>query len=341
MLNTHSVNRVDMMEQMVDDGSVVFRYFTRLFRFNKDKKLFFLEGDDDIDYYQHVFDRYIGDYRQTWVELVCNGRQNVIDLVKDLRQHSKVEYRQCAYFGFVDKDYHEVHDNPYPTNIYVTPVYSIENFYISKEFMEKILDRKFFLKENAEKNTDFERCLDNYLSRRNEFLDGIKELDILLRCNRIMFEEAKIKSKINARDINLAQIVSISLDEVVFNSSALDVLGKKLSDFDEQCLIKSREFYIDKSYDDLALLVRGKFMFFFIHNYLHRLKEDTTKKDPVLFCDSYYNSKLVGSEKIKFKKTNITLTKERQDILSDFSLFSDKPDCLITCLKAISGDVET
>lgn len=255
------VSRVHKMEDKAEDESVVFREFTKTHRENEEKYIFLLEGIDDLDYYIRSFEKYIGDHKSDWIELVCHGRSNVINLINTLKKHSRTEYKNSLHFGFIDKDYHEINENPCPEKIYITPVYSIENFYASLDFMKKILERKFHLKENDKDNNDFSVCLDNFLSRRDEFLDGIKELDSLLRCNRLMYEEEKIESKINVRDINLFNHVTIDINKVIFQTHALDILKKSYDDFDADCLEISRNFYKEKTSEELASLVRGKFMF--------------------------------------------------------------------------------
>lgn len=321
------------MEEMVEDDSVIFREFMRVFRGNEERFIFFLEGVDDLDYYYQSFDKYIWARKEKWMELICHGRKNVINLISSLKQHSKLQYSNALCFGFIDKDYYEVHNNKFVDDIYVTPVYSIENFYVSSKFMGKVLERKFYLNENE--NDDFNTCLNNYLMRKHEFVDKIKDLDCYLRCNRIMFEDKKINSKINARNINLANNITVGLDKVTFKVGSLDMLGKVVEDFDEDSLRKAEEFYRDKSHSELALLIRGKFMFYFIHHYLHRLRIDNLQAKPTLFPDSYKKSKLKKPEKIPFKKTNISVNVERQDIISDLSMLSDIPECLVEFLRMI------
>lgn len=333
------VSRVEKMDRMSEDESVVFREFLKKYKKNKDKFIFLLEGIDDLDYYFPVFESKVGPHNNNWVDLVCYGRENVFQLVGDLRQHSQREYQNSLYFGFVDKDYHEVSENSYPERIYVTPTYSIENFYVSSAFFKKILMRKFYLLENDPENNDFNLCCANFQSRIHEFIAGVKELDSFLRCNRIMYEERSVTSKINARDISLNDLFSISLDAITIKSNALTILGKTLEDFDSNALRTSLAYYEGKTESDLAKVIRGKFMFFFIHQYLFRLKEDNRKKIPALFPDSYALSKRRGDEKRIFTKTKISITREAQDILPDLCQFADVPGCLVDFLEVVRGKI--
>lgn len=329
------VSRVERMEQMSKDESVVFREFLKKYKNNKGKFIFLLEGVDDLDYYLSVLESKVGSHNESWVELVCYGRDNVFQLVGDLQRHSQREYQDGLYFGFVDKDYHEISDNIYPERIYVTPTYSIENFYVSLTFFKKILMRKFHLSADDPDNGDFDLCCANFQSRMNDFIAGVKELDSLLRCNRIMYEERGVTSKINARDINLNELFSVSLDGVAIKNDALTILGKNIEDFNTDALNTSRAYYEGRAESDLAMVIRGKFMFFFIHQYLFRLKEDNHRKTPTLFPDSYALSKRRGNERRVFTKTRISITRETQDILSDLCQFADVPSCLVDFLEVV------
>ncbi|HGH4634296.1 TPA: DUF4435 domain-containing protein [Enterobacter bugandensis] len=333
------ISRVERMEQMSEDESVVFRAFLKKYKNNKNKYIFLLEGIDDLDYYLPVFESKVGSHNDNWIDLVCYGKENVFQLVGDLQQHSQREYQDSLYFGFVDKDYHEVSDNIYPDRIYVTPTYSIENFYVSLTFFKKILMRKFHLSEDDPENNDFNLCCDNFQSRMNDFVSGVKELDSLLRCNRIMYEEKRITSKINARDINLNDMISVSLGSITIKNNALNILSKTIEDFDPDALNVARYYYEGKSESDLAKVVRGKFMFFFIHQYLFRLKEDNLKRMPVLFPDSYALSRRPREERKVFTKTKISITREAQDILSDLCQFADVPSCLVGFLNVVLENV--
>jgi len=321
-------SRVEFMNSMLNDESVIFRKFIKLYAKNKDKVIFLLEGDDDIEYYLTKIEAYFGSHNNDWIEMVCSGRSNVIDLVRDLNSHTKEEYRDSSHLGIIDKDYHEISENPFSEKVYMTPYYAIENFYISNNFFKKILRFKFFLNEVDENNKDFFYCLENYIARRNEFIDAILELDKYLRCNRIMYENNLTENKINARDLKLINFISIDLDKVTVKSTTLNFLDKNVEDFDEESLREADKFYEDKSHDLLALMIRGKFMFYFFSHYLHKLRHDNQLKIPTLFVDSYANSQKRGQDRIKRNKTKLFFDIENPDLLSQLSSYSDYPECL-------------
>ncbi|MDO7355973.1 DUF4435 domain-containing protein [Acinetobacter baumannii] len=329
-MNNLMQSRVDFMTDKLEDESVAFQVFLK--NYKKDKAFFFLEGVDDLEYYLSKIENFFGDYSEKWVEIVCYGRDKVIKIINDLNCHTKKEYRESAYFGIIDKDYYEVDDNPFKNKIYVTPCYSIENFYISTKFFKKVLKVKFFLRDNDDKNNDYARCLKNFLKRRGEFIHIVSELDKYLRCNHIMYEENKIESKINLRDLDLINLINIHLDRVVLKKSVLDFIGKKIEDFDSEALEKAGKFYKGRSEEELSQYIRGKFMYFFINHYLHCLRHDNMSRTPILFVDSYANSKKAFPERVIMRKTNLNHNVQKRDCLSILVSLSDTPKCLKTFL---------
>lgn len=110
-----------------------------------------------------------------------------------------------------------------------------------------------------------------------------------------------------------------------------------IEDFDEESLKEADKFYQDKSYDVLALMIRGKFMFYFFSHYLHKLRHDNQLKIPTLFIDSYTNSQKRGEDRIKRNKTKLFFDIENPDLLSQLSSYSDYPECLKAFLSDKSG----
>ncbi|WP_054634371.1 DUF4435 domain-containing protein [Pantoea stewartii] len=335
MMDLHNMNRVEAMDLMTQDESVVFREYLKKIDKSNNTLILLLEGQDDLDYYQSIFNANLGLHDDVWIDLVCHGRDNVIKLIEDISTHKMQEYRDGFYYGFIDKDYHEVDENEYPERIYITPTYSIENFYVSLSFFKKILSRKFYLNANDDDNKDFETCCDNFTARIQEFIQGIKELDVFLRCNRLMYKRNNDSLRINAREIKLDNMFSLSLESVKVKSNALRILGKNIEDFDNDALANSHQYYTGKSDVELSKVIRGKFMFYFIHKYLFRLKEDNRKRNPSLFVDSYALSKRTDEKKRLFTKTSISIYKDSEDILSDLCQFADVPPCLIAFLSRI------
>ena len=311
-------NRLDFMDEMLEDESVIFRKFTQFYSLNKDKIILFLEGSDDIKFYLRKFENSFGEFDVDWSFMECDKRSNVIQLVDDLSEHTRSEYKDCFHLGFIDKDYNEVDSNDISDKIYVTPSYSIENFYTTDEFFKKLLKLEFNLRENDPNNDDFEKCLLNFIARREEFVENILELDCYLKCHFLMYETTDNCFELSLKDYRILDHVYIGVDRVVFKDSVLSALNIEDKNFDQEILNGVKDFYRNKSKNELNLLVRGKFIFEFICCYLFRLVENNSDKNSKLFQDSYANSKRRRNDplKVPMKKTDLRINLRDHDLLS-------------------------
>lgn len=323
-------NRLDFMDEMLKDESVIFRKFMNFYSINKGKMLVFFEGSDDKKFYLRKLEEHFGEFDVNWSFLECDKRSNVFQLIKDLSEHSVEEYKNCQHLGFVDKDYNDIDSNDFPDKIYVTPSYSIENFYATDEFFRKILKLEFNLRDNDPNNNDFDKCFLNFVARRDEFVEGVLELDCYLKCHYIMYDTTENCFELPLKDYEIIDHVNIYLDNVVFKDSFLKVLDIDNNKFDQTILNNVKEFYSSKDKNKLISLIRGKFIFDFVCCYLYRLVCDNKDRNSKLFVDSYSNSKRGSNDplKAKMKKTDFRFELRDHDLLSVLSKYIIYPDCL-------------
>lgn len=329
-METLKRNRVEFMEEMQEDTSVVFRKFIKFYAINKNKLIVFLEGADDIKYYLRKFEEFFGNYDDNWSYFDCDKRSNVIQLVKDLSIHTFSEYRDSLHLGFIDKDYNEVGSNEFPEKIYITPSYSIENFYATDDFFKKLLKLEFNLRENDPNNNDFERCFLNFVARKNDFIESIMDLEYYLKCHFIMYERDNTGFQLSLRDLNLIKKYYIGVDRIKLKNDIPSLIGVDIELFDKEVLQEVKDYYSDKDQRELCLLIRGKFIFEFICAYLSKLIIENGNKDSILFQDSYTNSKRPKDDplKVQMKKTKLKFKLDEHDLLSVLSKYVFYPECL-------------
>lgn len=326
-------NRVAKMEAELEDESVAFNNFMKAFKENQQRFFLFLEGNDDIDYYQISFDSILGIEEENWKDIICHGRDKVIKLIATLTNHKNDYYRNSFYYGFIDKDYNEISENNFKERIYITPYYSIENFYLTESFLEKILIRKFYLPKNDDENKDFHFCIDLFKNRITSFIESIKEIDLILRANHLMYKNG-IGEKINISSISLDKFYEIYLNQVRNKfSSPEQVLDVDLSIIDIDALNNSTSYYKGKSYQALSLQIRGKFMIYFMHNFIFRLKEDQLYQSK-RYAFPYLKSLPKDKQKL-LRMNNISLKLEAKDFMSIFAQYAERPECLYSFLHEI------
>lgn len=331
-------DRVQSMLSELEDDSVAFKIFMEKFDEKSNRFFIFFEGEDDINYYNISLNSHLGSFQEDWDYIVSYGRKNVELIIKTLENHSKQEYRLSKFFGFIDKDYYD--SPPDSDKIYMTPYYSIENFYTNDIFIQNILIHKFkFTDKNQPINSsDYKTCFNIFGTLLEQFINSIKLLDTLIRTNTIMYDSNATDLKINARDLDLDDLIYISLDEVkiIENKCTYDFINLEEHDFDINSINQAKSFYENKTSNELSYYVRGKFMLYFIHKFIFRLKEASQNKQ--LKKIYYKNSiKKCKTEKRKFKSINISVYKETHDIISDFSQYAIRPLCLNSFLERIAA----
>lgn len=317
------MNRVDTMLDMIEDDSVCFLRFISD-SYKKEYTFFFLEGDDDIDYYQQFF----RNFSFPWEDFVCDGRDNVIALYHDLKNHKNKEYNELKVFGFIDKDYHEININN--KDIYTTPTYSIENLYISDDCIKRILNSKFNLKTNSDV---FNSCFTNFNDRISDFIKLIEPLDIILRANNINYIKHKSGAKINVKNIKLDQYFKISFDEVLLKKDIIIDLDIDTSKISSNSMATAKSFNKNCNNIENKKFIRGKFLFYFVTKYLSLLIKDNNIKENSRFFSEIRNEH--SKKRIKFKSTKLKIDNEKPDALLQLATFADVPNCLNDFFKYI------
>jgi hypothetical protein len=308
---------VEDMNDELKNHNVFFMNFTRIYARRKRSVICFFEGLEDVSYY-HIRIKQI--YSDDWESLPCRGKKSVIDLYELLKKHSHKEYRNSKKAFFIDRDF----DPPLPDDlrrdIYETPYYAIENFYISETCFREILKYGFNIQQfkDDEEESIFNQCVEYFKNDRKKFHDEITLLNIWIYLVR---EEERIKdisarNKLNLKDIKFDELFDIHINDIKCKYD-IDYLNKKFPDIkyitvDKICATKDKIIRKGFRWQDF----RGKYEIAFLGKYLRRLQEDLNNKLP-----KFFNKR----KKIKF---NIT----EGNILSELSRFADTPPCLICYL---------
>lgn len=121
----------------------------------------FTEGDDDVNYYTSKVSIFLRGRKQHFIE--CGNKNEVLRLFAMITP-SNIKTNEKKMLYFVDKDYEK---NPsYDSDIYVTPKYAIENFYITDNVFEQILKGFYKIKETEE----FNRVFSYLKNKRDEYV---------------------------------------------------------------------------------------------------------------------------------------------------------------------------
>lgn len=270
--------------------------------------IFFLEGKDDIKYYKERFDHYLKDKKYTY--FYVEGKENVLELRTFLRRKNESTF-QIRYI--VDKDF----DNTATADdLYVTPYYSIENFYISKKVFKDIINVNLSLNKFSKKDEkDYNMILDLYQKRKNEFinaLDEVMEFYYYQKINKVKVEN--IKTVITKKN----PLIKVALDKIIknYDKDRLKKIVENSKELDREDILEN-DLGIKK--DNRKYFYRGKYLIEFLEKFTMLLFQDANEKK---------NEKRVYFSEKRKNSVNVS-----GNILGVFSNCSETPSCLIKFLE--------
>lgn len=309
-----SYDLLNEMKESAESGHVAYTNFARAYsKANPNIVYCFFEGDEDKKYYGT---RITIKYDRKFEDFTCGGRDFVLKAIELIK--NREEYSKAKVLFFIDKDYTD--DKP-EDELYVTPCYSIENFYTTDETLKNILQIEFNMNEGDE---DFIKIVKQYTESLDSYHNKLLFLNAWLSCQH----DIRISTKSNTR-LNINEVLKkyFKIDENMFDIN----LNLKLNIFDdlENKEILENTLFKDapKISDDLleeklavfnlsdfnkTCMFRGKFELKFLIDFLKRLKEEATSKPP----------------KILTKKYKCALSFKLEDSISVLAQYSNTPTCL-------------
>ena len=313
-----SCDLLNEMKISAESGHVAYTNFVRVYSKTKPNMVYcFFEGDEDKKYYGT---RITIKYENEFQDFTCGGRDLVLK-AKELI-NNRNEYNKAKALFFIDKDYT---DDKIENELYVTPCYSIENFYSAEDTLKRILNSEFNMKE---KDENFIKILDLYTTLLTNYHDKLLFLNAWLSCQYDIRIKTKMSTRLNINEVlknyfknndNMFD-VDLNLRANIFNDlKSKDILentlfkdAPKITDD----LLEEKLVLFNSSDFNKACMFRGKFELKFFIDFLKRLKEEATSKNP----------------KILTKKYKCTLSFKLEDSISVLTQYSNTPNCLIEFL---------
>ncbi|WP_241138643.1 DUF4435 domain-containing protein [Bacillus mycoides] len=265
----------------------------------------FFEGEDDYKYYISRIGAYLE--AQEIIYFNCDGKDNVLTL-HGMIKSGTADYRNNKLLFFVDRDFEM--DKVNCDEIYTTPSYAIENFYVTDTAFSKFLNgevkiSKFSLKE--EDKLDFDKALNYFKEERAEFIANTLMLNV-------WFSLQKNKSRNTQSRPNLSQLQKAYNKRINFPVGIEDLKSLTLNYLEvTQIEIQSEK---RKLIENAVYNFRGKYYEEFLYRVLNSIITDSNKPK-VIFS--------------KRRKVNLTIGKD--NLISNLSQYADTPQCLKEYLK--------
>lgn len=316
--------------------------FVQAFSSKKYKYFAFIEGNDE-PYYIIPCENILGKGNTYFVR--CNGKENVKELVHLLENTNEV-YKTANFFGIIDKDYGLEDEFSFNgqslknNHLYITPHYSFENFYININTFLRILKSEFGITEFGNFSIDYKNAVKNFEDRLSEFIKLIIDVDKKYRAYQI----SKINSKnskqdipnYRSNDIKLNKAIKVNIESVCLKAGTNTDECFKSSQYDidacisPEALSESQQYYQHNNTEDYCKTIRGKFMIWFLVNYLETLKADLHSDSSVCFSN---RKKLKDNNALPrniFYKCKLDISID--NACSVLAQYAEQPQCLIRFL---------
>lgn len=316
--------RKELLEEASLESSVYFMAYTRL-RSKAIDHIFVLEGKDDPKFYTPHISSSI---KSKYEIISVNGKTNVLTLREEIRNHP--EYRSDSTAFFIDSDFDKI---PSKKDLYVTPTYSIENFYTKSSVFRSIITGECRL---SEIKIDPENKIKDSLTEKYE-----KMQESFHKNKRVIFANAVFMyTRLILKDKNTPLDDILKLDIKITNGRLSVKINKK-----EKYNIKrsNRKNFIDflnTSNDFISMTkspsdrFRGKQEIMFMREFIAGISRSSGYL-------SRYATEMHASSLTRKPKQELIIKLDRasfgEQIISDASAYVKKPACLSLFLETFES----
>lgn len=253
------------------------------------KPLFVFEGDDDYDFYHHAL--VISGYEKAYAHINGAGKDQSISLYKELDEEGS-EHLMDTYF-FVDQDYSNYcHCNK---NIFTLPFYAIENPLSNERVIKHFIVSNFKLDERHKKIID--SVMSNYEKAKASFYQEIKEISVQLYMSRILKMGVEFPKSSDIFD-------KIEKDKVILKIKRVDVISERLRNLSDD---EMKYHEVIKTLDD-DKLIRGKYVYYFVSEWLMRIKKYINSRIDSLNAEQNSNDDIAPANDKKLSKQQYDYT---------------------------------
>ena len=287
------INPIDLLQKGRQENVPFHKY---LLSKNKNILICFVEGINDSDYYLGKINTLCGEEFEI---IECSSKANVLSVYEEIQKRG-FPINDLAFF--IDRDFDEPLNN---SDIFETDVYSIENYYCSKQAFTRILKYEFKISDDE---PYWDKLMSFYDVQFKQFHKATEELNAF--CS-ILHKKS------------LHSVYKINLEESFPQSWAITDINHSIDTLLAQFNISEKEISKEEVIIELSNLrnndpfkvFRGKYELSFLFKILFFLVESANKKE---------------SNSIIKKKVAANLNKKR--IMSALSQYADCPNHLRTYL---------
>lgn len=306
-LRRDKVSRVDVMKAARVTPSVKFMEFTRIFSSEgREHCISFFEGED-AKYYTVRINNILNAQKITSVN--CGGKKNVIEVRKLIRGHRDYSDAYCMFF--VDRDFDDNSELSNWQDTYVTPCYSVENFYLDTESLCCFLMAEMNISPYGEEKECYYKVLDAYRAFISELEGVLLDFNFWIYIYKTNENKGR-KVELNLNNIDIEQLVGFDCFALKRNYGTCLELFPNAYEVDEEMMSLARGYFEDEKVS-LINKMRGKQLLECLRIFLEALKRDRSQKNNRVIFENK------GNVKIMLTKSNM---------LSEYSQYAHTPQCL-------------
>ncbi|MDM0594389.1 DUF4435 domain-containing protein [Clostridium perfringens] len=289
---------LDYMNKSIDCIESKYQRYILLRGQFSDQAIFcFYEGEDDLTYYTSRINALISN--KEIVDIECNGRENVLILYNKIDKECTT-HKNTLYF--IDKDFHI---NSFQNiNIYLTPCYSIENFYILDKAFEHILRYELKINKYSDKEDDkkdFNTLMEYY--KKEKFIENTKYLNAWysLQTRKSIGMQRKDMPKLyKLKEIDFSEYPYNNIERLKeLTINYIDITNEEI-EIEVSRLMKNPDYNF-----------RGKYFIAFLCKILNFIFEESNKPN-----------------KLSIKKRRVVTQVSEKNILSSFCQHALTTSCL-------------
>lgn len=230
--------------------------------------VFAFEGVEDKVVYFHWIRRIAPDF--IYEPFVCSGKGKVLQL-KEMLERDLGGLGRDIYF-FIDRDFDDMRGHAASDSIFMTQVYSFENYLVSEIVLEELLKNEFHCHAEPICRT---KLIDLFTRQYADFLQITKE------CNFRLFVARKFRIEQTSTLPNrISSLAEIALDAIKPGKATLEAqipLAREPSEEENRSL--------DASFQELQprLRYRGKFALMFFRKWLEFVAADRNSNASTMF----------------------------------------------------------
>lgn len=252
----------------------------------------FYEGEDGKYYDSRIRQR----FQDKFITFIVGNKKEVLKLLERITSTDLYD-KVCTMF-FVDRDY-DVSKSDYNRDLFETPCYSIENFYVQYECLTNILQSEFGLNIVDE---DYKKCLQDFKAREEEFNELILEFNALVFLRR---KKSESNSNYSFSSVKTSRMIKVDIDKIVKANRYEETINeiKEQLGFEQHEIENTKKELEERG--DYSKNFRGKNQLDFLVEFIKKLKK--------LNDDGGYFS-------LKYNNIHINLTSNRLSELSQYAV---------------------